>query len=99
MHVFLTVRRLKPGTFDDWRKAWEPEDWPEEFKTAYITRKVGDPDEVIAFGFFEGDLEAARADPAMREQQDRRTDKMAPHIESIGADGVYEVVEEVKPPS
>lgn len=97
MHVFLTVRRLKSGTFDDWRQAWQPAEWPDEFKTAYILRKLGDPDEVIAFGFFEGDVEAARADPAMQQQMQRRTDAMAPYIDSIGADGVYEVVEEVSP--
>jgi hypothetical protein len=50
MHAFLTVRKLKPGTFDEWRKAWEPEDWPEYARQAYILRNVEDADEVIAFG-------------------------------------------------
>jgi hypothetical protein len=34
MHAFLTVRRLKPGSYDDWRKAWEPEEWSEGSKRA-----------------------------------------------------------------
>jgi hypothetical protein len=88
----LTGRRIKPGAYDDWRKAWQPDEWPEGV-TAYILRKVGDPEEVIAFGFWDGtreELEAMRPDPA-KEQE--RHDRMAPHVESQFADGVYEVVE------
>ena len=40
MHAFLTARRLKPGSYDDWRKAWEPDEWPEGSKRAYILRNV-----------------------------------------------------------
>jgi hypothetical protein len=90
----LTGRRLKPGSYDEWRKAWEPEEWPEGV-TAYILRKVGDPDEVVAFGFFDGtreELEAMRPDEASEEARHAR---MAPFIESQFADGVYEVVEVV----
>jgi hypothetical protein len=90
----LTGRKLKPGTFDDWRKAWEPDEWPAGVK-AYILRKVSDPDEVIAFGFFEGtreELEAMRPDAAV---ETARQAKMAPYVESQFADGVYEVVDTV----
>jgi hypothetical protein len=90
----LTGRRLKAGAYDDWRKAWEPEEWPRGV-TAYILRKVGDPEEVIAFGFFDGsreELEAMRPDP---ESENERHARMDPFIESQFADGVYEVVEVV----
>ena len=97
MHSALTVRRLKPGSYDAWRKAWQPDEFPEGFKEAYILRKLGDPDEVIAFGFFEGDVEKLRGDPAMAESQRVRIERMAPHVASTGADGFYEVVEVVKP--
>jgi hypothetical protein len=89
----LTGRRLNAGAYDDWRKAWQPDSWPEGV-TAYILRKVGDPDEVIAFGFFEGtreELEALRPDPSSEKE---RHDRMAPFVDSQFADGVYEVVEE-----
>jgi hypothetical protein len=56
MHAFLTVRRLKPVTFDEWRKGWEPGDWPEYARKAYILRNLEDADEVIAFGFYDTDL-------------------------------------------
>jgi len=98
MHAALTVRKLKAGSFAAWRKAWEPEEWPEEFKEAYILRSTSDPDEIIAFGFIEGtqeELDKLRA--GMRDEEQKRQDRMAPHIESIGTDGFYEVVEVVKP--
>ena len=97
MYALLTVRKLKPGSFDDWRKAWEPDEWPEGSQRAYILRNVSNPDEVIAFGFFEGDLPAQRQDPRTEEQVRRRFERMASYVESTGADGLYEVVEEVTP--
>jgi hypothetical protein len=97
MHAALTVRRLKPGTYDDWRRAWEPDEWPEGSQRAYILRNVNDPDEVIAFGFFEGDLTATRNDPRLARMQEDRFARMAEFVESTGADGIYEVVEEVTP--
>ena len=97
MQSFLTVRKLKPGSYADWRQAWEPEEWPEGAIKAYILRNVDDPDEIIAFGFFEGDMAAMRDDPDMRAQQEARFANMAPHVAETGTDGVYEVIEEVTP--
>ena len=93
----LTVRKLKPGTYDEWRTAWWPESDTDEMPEGgqiFIVRNTNDPDEVIAFGIFEGDLEEMRKmmDPEVEKQ---RQDAMAPHIESVGADGVYEVVEHI----
>jgi hypothetical protein len=97
MYSALTVRRLKPGTYDDWRKAWggEDEEMPEGVQ-AYILRNLKDPDEIIAFGLFEGELDQIREgmDP---EAERARQEAMAPYIESIGADGIYEVIERIGP--
>jgi hypothetical protein len=97
MYAFLTVRKLKSGSYGDWRQAWQPDFWPEGSVKAYILRNVDDPDEVIAFGFYEGDFRQARADDRLQEMQRGRFERMAPHVESTGADGVYEVIEEVSP--
>lgn len=97
MHALLTVRKLKRGTYDDWRQAWEPDEWPEGAQKAYILRNLDDPDEIIAFGFYEGDLTQRRTDARMQEMQRSRFERMAPYVESTGADGVYEVIEEVTP--
>jgi hypothetical protein len=93
----LTVRKLKPGSYDEWRKAWWPETEGEEMPEGgqvFIVRNLKDPDEVIAFGLFEGDLEEMQKtmDP---ETEKKRQDAMAPHIDSVGADGVYEVIEHI----
>jgi hypothetical protein len=37
--------------------------------------------------------------PDFQDEQRRRSEAMAPHIESIGADGIYEVIDEVERPS
>ncbi len=93
----LTVRKLKAGSYDEWRKAWWPDDSTEEMPEGaqvFIVRNTKDPDEVIAFGLFEGDLEEMRKtmDP---ETEKKRTEAMEPHVESVGADGMYEVVEHI----
>lgn len=93
----LTVRKLKAGSYDDWRKAWWPEsqsdDMPENSEV-YIVRNTKDPDEVIAFGMFEGDLDEMRAS-FDEEDERKRQEAMAPFIDSIGADGIYEVIEHI----
>jgi hypothetical protein len=94
MYAALTVRKLKPGTYDEWRKAWgSDEDMPEGVE-AFIVRNLKDPDEIIAFGLMEGELDELRAmmDP---DEERTRQEAMAPYIESIGADGIYEVIERV----
>ena len=97
MYAALTVRKLKSGSYDDWRRAWQPDEWPEGAKMAYILRNLNDPDEIVAFGFFEGDLASMRDDERFKEQQKTRFDRMAPYVDSTGADGVYEVIEVVEP--
>ena len=102
MYAALTVRKLKPGTYDQWREAWWPQDtmddsWPEGAGNAYILRNLNNPDEIIAFGFFEGDVDALRNDAGFQDLQRKRMEAMAPFIDSVGADGIYEVVEEIIP--
>ena len=94
MYAPLTVRKLKPGTYDEWRKAWgSDEDMPEGVE-AFILRNLKDPDEIIAFGLFEGSLDEMRQsmDP---EVDKKRQEAMEPYVESIGADGMYEVIERI----
>lgn len=95
MYAPLTVRKLKPGTYDEWRKAWwGSDDQVPENVEIFILRNTTDPDEIIAFGLFEGDIDEMRQsiDP---EAERARQEAMAPYIESIGADGVYEVIERI----
>jgi len=92
----LTVRKLKPGTYDEWRQAWWPESDDEmpEGGQVYVVRNLKDENEIIAFGLFTGEREELEKmmDP---EQEKKRQDAMAPFVDSVGADGVYEVIEQI----
>lgn len=92
----LTVRKLKPGTFDQFREAFMgvmEDDPPEGFVRFNMIRNAEDPDEVISFGFFDGDAEKLRAIAADAGYEDQ-LERIAPFVESVGADGLYEIVEE-----
>ena len=98
----LTVRRLKPGTFDQWRKAWDDATDPDslwvEGETAYIARSTEDAEVVLAFALFPGDsdeLNRLRHDPETERKLKKRADAMAEFTEEIVSDGTYEVVEVV----
>ena len=60
-----TVRRLKPGTFDQFRDEFMPsaEEAPAGWVRFHMLRGLADPDEVVTFGFFDGTLGGARARP------------------------------------
>jgi hypothetical protein len=93
----LTVRKLKPGTFDQFHDAFmEPiseGNRPEKFVRFDMIRNASDPDEVVTFGFFDGSMEEMRASMG-DDRRGRQQEAIAPYVESVGADGVYEVVEE-----
>jgi hypothetical protein len=94
----LSVRRLKPGAYDDFRRAWEPSEFPSALQRAYHVRDVSDPDVVISFGFLDGDasdVDAFRQEVAGVEKD--RQAAMAQHVDELIVDGVYEVAEEVVP--
>ncbi len=105
----LTVRRLKPGTFEDFKAAlrggpiWpDPDaestpsgspDAPEGWRQFYALRNVENEDEVITFGFFDGSLDELRARQGAG-GYGRRRQATDPLVESKVVDGVYEVLAE-----
>jgi hypothetical protein len=101
---FLTVRKLKPGAYEEFRRAWEPdwsEDWVEKFDRAYHVRSLEDENEVISFGFFNGsreDIDQMRSNEEFRKGREEQLARINEHVESVGADAIYEVLEEVRPP-
>lgn len=97
----LTVRRLKPGTWAEFRRAWEPERWPPGSIKAYHVRNLEDENEIVSFGLFEGTVEDFQR---WREENDpdgqleaRRQERMAEFVESTGVDAIFEVIDEVTP--
>jgi heme-degrading monooxygenase HmoA len=98
MIVMLSARRLKPGAWDQFRRAWDPGDAkPPGFQRAYHARNIRDEDEVVSFGLFdmsEDDYRSWRAEADAEETQ--RVDHVSAFVESEAVAGVYEVIEVVE---
>jgi heme-degrading monooxygenase HmoA len=93
----LTVRNLKPGTMEQFKQAFIPDDdveVPAGWKRFYALQNVNDENQVITFGFFDGTLEELRAGQSDSSDYDQRRATVAELVESVGADGIFEVVEE-----
>jgi heme-degrading monooxygenase HmoA len=97
MLVMFSARRLKPGAWEQFRRAWEPgESMPPNFRRAYHARNLRDEDEVISFGLFdmtEDDYHRWRTEAGDEERQ--RVEELSQFVENEQVSGVYEVIDEV----
>lgn len=98
----LTVRKLRAGTFDQFREAFmapvRAGQMPAGWQRFNMLRGADDPDQVICLGIFEGTLEQLRANAALVGYEDQQA-AIAPFVESVGTDGFFEVVEDLTPQS
>jgi hypothetical protein len=87
-----TVRRLKPGTFDQFMEAFRPqqEELPPGWVRFHALRGAADENEVVTFGFFEGTLEELERSQAEGDYESRRK-AIEPYVDSVVVNGVYEV--------
>jgi len=99
MFCALTVRHLKPGSFDRFRDTFSPGpgELPDGWVRFYVLHGLGDEDEAISFGFFDGSEEAMRADAESYAAYQKRVEAIAPDVELVGADGLYDVELELTP--
>jgi hypothetical protein len=98
----VTIRRLKPGAYDDFRRAWEPEPWPAQLDRVVVSRNEQDPDQVLTASFFElpvTELDAARNDPDVLGAEDRRLRRIADYEESVVFKGIFQVVDDLTGPA
>ena len=97
MIVMFSARRLKPGAWDQFRRAWDPGDArPPGFQRAYHARNVRDEDEIISFGLFDMTEEQYRAWRAEADAEEmQRVDALSAFVENEHAAGVYEIVDTV----
>jgi heme-degrading monooxygenase HmoA len=95
MIVMFTARRLKPGAWDDFRRAWDPGDTrPPGLQRAYHARNIRDEDEVISFGLFDMTSEQYREWRERADAQEmRRVDEMSAYVQHEYVSGVYEVID------
>jgi heme-degrading monooxygenase HmoA len=98
MIVMFTARRLKPGAWEEFRRAWEGDgEKPPGFQRAYHARNIRDEDEVISFGLFDmsqDDYRRWRGDADAQETQ--RVDQLSAFVEHEYVSGVYEVIDTVE---
>jgi heme-degrading monooxygenase HmoA len=95
MIVMLSARRLKPGAWEQFRRAWDPGDSkPPGFQRAYHARNIRDEDELISFGLFDTSEDEYRA---WRESADaeetQRVDRLSAFVANEHVSGVYEVID------
>jgi heme-degrading monooxygenase HmoA len=95
MIVMFSARRLKPGSWEEFRQAWEGEgERPPGLERVIHARNIRDEDEVISFGLFDMTEEDYRR---WREQADAqenaRVDRLSAFVVNDHVSGVYEVIE------
>jgi hypothetical protein len=101
----LTVRTLKPGTFEDFKAALRGGPiWPgpdagnaplaEGFKRFGALRNLEDENEVITFAVFDGSLEELRARQTGGSGYGLRRQATDAFVEAKIVDGVFEVLAE-----
>jgi len=93
----LTARRLKPGTFEDFRAAWEPSEEQQgpgrQWNPVYVCRDVNDEKVILSFGMFQGNLEELRQ--AQQEYKyDEEVERVSEYVDEVLLDGAYEVISE-----
>ena len=98
MLVMFTARRLKPGAWEQFRRAWDPgEEKPPGFQRAYHARNIRDEDEVISFGLFDMSLDDYHSWRGQADaDENKRVDSMSDFVENEHVSGVFEVVEQVE---
>jgi hypothetical protein len=101
MLVFFSGRHIKPGHWEQFREAWAPSDedtagFPDG-TVIYHARSIKDEDEVISFGIFYVDREEKDTIRGDADSEAKRRLEMDKHVNDIPLEGIYEVVEEIRP--
>jgi heme-degrading monooxygenase HmoA len=97
MIVMFTARRLKPGAWDQFRRAWDGDgERPPGFQRAYHARNLRDEDEIISFGLFDMTRDQYHEWQKDSETAElHRVDQISAFVQNEYVSGAYEVVDEV----
>jgi hypothetical protein len=88
-----TVRRLRPGTFDQFKQAFmpDPDSPPPGWVRFDMLRSLADENEVVTFGFFDGTLEELERSQSASDYDERRS-AIDPLVEFVVVNGIYDIV-------
>jgi hypothetical protein len=98
----VTVRRLKPGTYEAFREAVQPTAWPDGLTHITVLRSQEDPDEVCTIGHLdmsEQALEDLRDSPELVIAEAARLERVAELVETVIVNGVFELSDELPRPA
>jgi hypothetical protein len=90
----LTVRQLKPGSFEQFAEAFRPTDTetpPAGWVRFNMIRDLSDENRVVTFGFFDGTLDELERSQAEQRFEERR-DAAGEFVEEVLVNGVFDVV-------
>ena len=93
----LTVRQLKPGTFERFAEEFGPresEGPPRGWIRFDMIRDLADENRVVTFGFFDGTLEELERSQAESGFEERRA-AVDDIVDEVVVNGVFEVVREM----
>jgi heme-degrading monooxygenase HmoA len=91
----LAVRKLKPGTFEQFKEGFGPPDDAAQqgWVRFHMLRGLKDENEVVTFGFFDGTLDELNASQSQHDYEER-VQQVAPFVDSVVSNGIYEIVVE-----
>jgi hypothetical protein len=101
MMCAVAVRRIRAGSYDEFRRAWQHDPWLPRYARALVMRNEDSPDQVLTMAFFDGtqdEYDATRDEPETMAAEERRLYRIAEYEEAVLLSGVFELVEEVLPP-
>lgn len=101
----LSARKLKPGTWEKFREAWDVKNYEGGEHPPFIDRIVHlrstkDPDYVISFGEASGDpaeIQGIMNEDKWRNLDAQRQSAMKEFVEETYVDGIFALEEEIVP--
>jgi hypothetical protein len=94
----LAVRRLKPGTYEQFRAAWQPQRWWPGLTRVWISRNSDDPDIVATWALLDLDeshYEAMRDDKDWLRAESHRLGDASRFVEEFITSGFFQVEEDI----
>ncbi len=93
----LTVRQLKPGTFEQFAEEFGPpesEGPPRGWVRFDMLRDLADENRVVTFGFFDGTIKELEQSQVEHGYQERRS-AVDDVVDAVVVNGVFEVVRDM----
>src|SRR4051794_39257827 len=96
----VTIRKIRPGTYDEFRRAWEPVTWWPGLVRAQLLRNDEDPDQVLTLGYFDvspEEFDRLGDDHDFLASEQRRLGRIAKFEETVLVNTTFHLVEQVEP--